>query len=295
MNSSKNDYLKKRDEPEQSVLYVIGTPIGNLGDLSPRARFLLKNVSIIACEDTRRSGQLIRGLGSKSRLLSFHSHNTQKRIPQLLTLLKEGKSLGLISDAGIPGISDPGEELISEVIKEGFKVIAIPGSCAAITALASSGLPSSRFSFEGFLPLKDKYRKERLKEIANERKTSIIYESPHRLLQLLQELSKYCGKERPIHIARELTKIHEEHIHSDINSAIDFFIKNKPIGEFTIILGGNENLECVTYNDAELLVKMQELIISGKGANLAAKEISEQTGKPKRYLYQILHDHQHNS
>ena len=294
MNSLKNKCLKKQDEPAPSVLYVIGTPIGNLGDLSPRARLILRNVSIIACEDTRHSGQLVRALGSKSRLLSFHSHNTQKRIPELLNLLKEGNSLGLISDAGIPGISDPGEELVAKAIKEGLKVIAIPGSCAAITALVSSGLPSSRFTFEGFLPLKGKERKERLKEIASEKKTSVLYESPHRLIKLLQELSEYCGKERPIHIARELTKLHEEHIHCDINSAIDLFEKRKPIGEFTIILGGNENTDFVDYDDSELLEKMKDLILNGKGKNSAAKEIAEKTGKSKRYLYQILHDNIQN-
>ncbi len=290
MNSSKNDCLKRQGEPAPSVLYIIGTPIGNLGDLSPRARFLLKNVSIIACEDTRHSGQLVRALGSRSRLVSFHSHNTQKRIPQLLSLLKEGNSLGLISDAGIPGISDPGEELVAKAIKEGLKVIAVPGSCAAITALVSSGFPSSRFTFEGFLPLKNKQRKERLKEIASEKKTSVLYESPHRLIQLLQELCEYCGKERPIHIARELTKLHEEHIHSDISSAIDFFENKKPIGEYTIILGGNVNSDFVDYDDSELLEKMKNLILNGKGTNSAAKEIAEKTGKSKRYLYQIIHD-----
>ena len=289
MNSREKDFADKRLEPSDGVLYIIGTPIGNLGDLSPRARSILKNVSLIACEDTRRSGQLIRRLESKVPLISFHSHNTSKRIPELLSHLSENKSLALISDAGIPGISDPGENLVASVKKAGFKVIAIPGACAAITALVSSGLPTARFCFEGFLPIKEKERKKRLKEISSEIRTSIIYESPHKLIQLLKELETYCGHDRPLQIGRELTKMHEQHIGPNIATALKHFLEIKPKGEFTLILGGNTSAPTIHYKDAELLEKMRNLVQQGYSSNEAAKEIAFETNQSKRYLYEILH------
>jgi len=175
----------QRDEPAASHLYLVGTPIGHLGDFSPRAKALLTTVDVIACEDTRHSGQLLSNLQSRGRRLSFHQHNTRTRLPQLLDLLAEGNSLAVISDAGLPGISDPGEELAAAARSAGHPVICIPGPCAATTALVSSGLPSGRFCFEGFLPTKGRERKARLMEIAAEQRTSVLYEAPHRLINLL--------------------------------------------------------------------------------------------------------------
>ena len=282
--------MNNRIEPSEGVLYIVGTPIGNLGDLSPRARSVLEKVSIIACEDTRYSGQLIRRIGSKAPLFSFYRHNTQKKIPQLISFLDEGKSVALISDAGMPGISDPGEQLVSRVREAGFEVITIPGACAAITALASSGFPSERFCFEGFLPHKGSERKKRLNQIEKETRTSIIYESPHRLIQLLEELTELCGNERQIHIARELTKLHEQKISSDIKSALEHFRLNKPIGEFTIILKGNTSKQDNELTEVELLQEMQELIKEGKSARDAAKQIAQSQGLSKRKLYNLLHN-----
>ena len=164
----------QRDEPASGCLYLVGTPIGHLGDLSPRAKAVLAGVTVIACEDTRHSGQLLSTLQAKGRRLSFHQHNTRTRLPQLLQALSDGESVAVISDAGLPGISDPGEELAAEARSAGFEVICIPGPCAATTALVSSGLPSSRFCFEGFLPVKGKERRQRLEQIATEPRTTVL-------------------------------------------------------------------------------------------------------------------------
>jgi len=197
---------KERSEPCPRTLYLVGTPIGNLGDLSPRAKSILKNVSLIACEDTRRSGKLLKKIESKVPLLSYHKHNFKSRQSQLLEKLESNESIALISDAGLPGINDPGEELVSAAKSNSYEVICIPGPCAAITALVISGLPSQRFCFEGFLPKKQTMRKKRLEDISQELRTTVIYESPHKLIKLLEDLSIVCGKERPIQVARELTK-----------------------------------------------------------------------------------------
>ena len=166
--------MKQRAEPAAGVLYVVGTPIGHLGDLSPRARDLLIAVDTIACEDTRHSGQLLSRIGSTARRCSFHQHNTRTRIPQLLLELEEGRSVALISDAGLPGISDPGQDLVAAARLSGCEVISIPGPCAATTALVSSGLPTDRFCFEGFLPAKGRERRDRLAFLASEQRTSVI-------------------------------------------------------------------------------------------------------------------------
>ena len=191
----------QRQEPAPGTLYLVGTPIGHLGDLSPRARELLSQVDVIACEDTRHSGQLLASLGAQGRRLSFHQHNTRSRLPQLLELLKQPLSLALISDAGLPGISDPGEALAAAARADGHEVICIPGPCAATTALVSSGLPSGRFCFEGFLPTKARDRQQRLRDIARESRTTVLYEAPHRLLALLDELASHCGEDRPLQVA----------------------------------------------------------------------------------------------
>ncbi len=290
MNFEEKEILNQRLEPASGVLYVVGTPIGNLGDLSPRAKSLLKNVSAIACEDTRHSGQLLRGLGTTTTpLISFHTHNIQSRIPKLLALLKNGESLALISDAGLPGISDPGEELVCAARTEGLSVICIPGPCAATTALVTSGLPSNRFCFEGFLPSKAKDRKQRLSMIVYEQRTTIIYEAPHRLLKLLHELIELCGEGRPLLVARELTKRYEEQIGPNIGAVIKHFMKNKPKGECTLVLGGATSIENEQLSSSELIDKMQMLIKNGASSNEAARKLAEETVHSKRFLYNLLH------
>ncbi len=290
MDSLEKDILSKRLEPSSGVLYVVGTPIGNLGDLSPRAISILQKVSAIACEDTRRSGHLLKKIGAKAPLLSFYKHNTKSRVPKLLKLLKDGQSLAIISDAGLPGISDPGEALVSAARAEGHDVICIPGPCAATTALVSSGLPSKRFCFEGFLPTKSITRREVLGIISKETRTTVIYEAPHRLVRLLKELSDLCGKERPLRVARELTKLHEQQVGTTIGDALDYFSKFRPLGECTIVLGGAPSELDIELSRSELITKMEVLIKAGSTPSEAAREIAIQTGQTKRLLYALLHD-----
>ncbi len=290
MDLKNNHELQQRLEPYPGTLYVVGTPIGNLGDLSPRANAILKNVSLIACEDTRRSGQLLKTIRSKVPLLSYHKNNLKSRQSHILEILKSNGSIALISDAGLPGISDPGEELVLAAKSNSFEVICIPGPCAATTALAISGLPSQRFCFEGFLPKKQSIRKKRLKDISQENRTTIIYESPHKLIKLLEDLIIVCGKERPIQISRELTKRYEESIGKTIEEAHSYFITNKPRGEFTLVLGGNENNQQKgEISEMEALEKLNRLIKQGEKPNIAARNIAEETGYKKNWLYSKLH------
>tara|TARA_Y100001968_G_scaffold7881_1_gene6673 strand:- start:366 stop:1253 length:888 start_codon:yes stop_codon:yes gene_type:complete len=280
---------QEKVEPYPGTLYIVGTPIGNLGDLSPRATSILKNVSLIACEDTRRSKQLLIKIKSKVPLLSYHKHNFKSRQSKLLELLKNSESIALISDAGLPGINDPGEELVNAARSNSHEVICIPGPCAATTALVISGLPSQRFCFEGFLPTKQSIRKKRLEEISQEHRTTVIYESPHKLMSLLENLSHLCGKERPIQISRELTKRYEESIGKTIEEVIEHFIINKPKGEFTIVLGGNNDNKEKKISESEALNKLNSLIAKGEKPNLAARTIAEETGYEKKWLYSKLH------
>ena len=178
----------RNEEPEDGILYLVGTPIGNLNDMSPRAINILANVSLIACEDTRQTRKIMNKFSISNNLVSFNKENSLKKIQDLINDLKAGKSIALVSDAGMPGICDPGENLVSQVKSQGYDVICIPGACAAITALVSSGMPSSKFIFEGFLPKKKVDREKILFEISKNEKTTIVYESPHRLKKLLREL-----------------------------------------------------------------------------------------------------------
>tara|TARA_Y100001968_G_scaffold71642_1_gene62879 strand:- start:1450 stop:2331 length:882 start_codon:yes stop_codon:yes gene_type:complete len=281
-------FLEQRLEPEPGTLYIVGTPIGNLNDLSPRAKRILKNVSLIACEDTRRSGQLLKVIESKVAMISYHKHNLKSRLNQILEILKENQSVALISDAGMPAISDPGQELVIAAKENKHQIICIPGPCAAITALAISGLESQRFCYEGFLPRKKSTRKKRLIDISKEERTTIIYESPHQLINLLKELSIYCGNERPIQISRELTKRYEESIGSTIEEVIEYFQDNLPKGEFTIVLGGNSQNKN-KISESEALDKVKVLVNNGQRSKDAAQKISQETGYSKKWLYSKLH------
>ena len=281
---------ESKSEPLPGTLYLVGTPIGNLGDLSPRAKSILKNVSLIACEDTRRSGQLLKKIEAQTPLLSYHKHNIKSRSPQLLKILEENGSVALISDAGLPGISDPGEELVQTARSKKHKVVCIPGACAATTALVISGLPSKRFCFEGFLPKKQSARRKVLTHISKEERTTIIYESPHQIVNLLKELSSLCGEDRPIQISRELTKVFEESIGQTIKQALEYFETNSPKGEFTIVLGGNTNYKKkAKINKLDVINRIKSLIDNGHKPKEAAKIVSEETGYAKNFLYSELH------
>ena len=248
-----NSLLSYRSqEPEKGVLYIVGTPIGNLLDLSLRAKNILEKVNFIACEDTRRTRKIMNSLEISNRLISFNQHSSAKKIPTIIKHLTSGESVALVSDAGMPGICDPGEDLVKEIRLIGGEIICIPGPCAALTALVSSGLPSSKFVFEGFLPKKQSDREKVLSKICQTQKTTILFESPHRFRKLLEELKSHCGGDRIIHIARELTKKFEEHVNTDIDNAIKLFNEKKVIGEFTIVIKGKDKLEDVKFDELNL-------------------------------------------
>lgn len=217
-------------------LYVVSTPIGNLGDISFRAVEILKTVDLIAAEDTRRASILTRKYGISTPRLSYHEHNARRRIPELLKKLQTGKSVALISDAGTPGISDPGYVLIRSCIDNSIPVVAIPGAAAFLAALVISGLPTDRFVFEGFLPVKNK-RKKRLESIAHENRTIVLYESPHRVDRTVKDLLRHCG-DREVVLVREITKLYEEVIRTNLSGAIGIFERRKPRGEYVLILRG---------------------------------------------------------
>jgi 16S rRNA (cytidine1402-2'-O)-methyltransferase len=280
-------------EPAAGVLYLVGTPIGNLGDLSPRARQVLAGVSLIACEDTRRSGLLLHQLGLRqgekiARLASFHQHNQNSRIPELLAALAAGQAVAVVSDAGLPGISDPGEALVAAARHAGHGVICIPGPSAVTTALVSSGLPTERFCFEGFLPAKTSQRRARLAELADEPRTVVLFEAPHRLLELLEDLLANLG-DRPLRVARELTKRHEEQVGPSVSAALEHFRRVAPQGECTLVLGGAPPAAAAVWNETELRSELAALLAQGLSRREAARTLAERSGHSKRELYGLLH------
>ena len=274
-------------EPENGVLYLVGTPIGNLADISQRALNILEKVFFIACEDTRHTKRIMNTYKISNKMESFNSYNSFKKIPKIVDLLEDGKSIALVSDAGMPGICDPGEELVRRTILTGHEVICIPGPCAAITALVSSGLPSSKFIFEGFLPKKKIEREKILLEISKCEKTTIIYESPHKINKLLKELKEYCGGSRRIRVARELTKKFEEHIGQNADELIEFFNNNEAKGEFTILVGGNLDKKNSTINNLILKDELHELVGLGLTLSSASKYLAKKNNLSKRYIYNL--------
>ena len=276
----------KNLEPESRVLYIVGTPIGNLNDLSLRAINILKNVSLIACEDTRETKKIMRKFEITNNLISFNKHNSFKKISSIIKDLNSGKSIALVSDAGMPGICDPGEDLIKNAINNGINVICIPGPSAVLTALVSSGLPSSRFVFEGFLPKKNSERKKILLEISNNEKTTIFFESPKRLKKSLEELKYYCGGEREIQVFRELTKMFEEHIGKNINEILAFFEKKEVLGEITVVVKGISKIND-EFDKKTLKKELKELTEAGLSLPAASRYLAKRNNLSKNFIYNL--------
>ena len=278
----------KSQEPENSFLYIVGTPIGNLGDLSLRALNILKNVSLIACEDTRQTRKILSKYHFTNRLISFNKHNFQKKTPGIIKELYSGKSVALVSDAGMPSICDPGEELIKEVRTNGIKIICIPGPCAALTALVKSGFPSSKFIFEGFLPKKKSDREKILFQISKYEKTTILYESPNRLKKLLFELKHYLGGKKEIQISRELTKKFEEQIGNNINEVINYLDGKEILGEITIVIKGKDKSnEKSEINKIYLKQELIDLVKAGLSLSKAASYLARKSNLPKSEIYKL--------
>ncbi|MBQ4140518.1 MAG: 16S rRNA (cytidine(1402)-2'-O)-methyltransferase [Clostridia bacterium] len=277
-------YTEERNKVEKSLLYLVATPIGNLADITERALKVLSEVDFVAAEDTRNSGLLLSRLGIKKPMISYHDHNRTERGPEIVERLKGGESCALISDAGMPAISDPGEELVALCAREGIRVSIIPGACAAVSALALSGLSTRRFAFEGFLPVSGKERKKRLTDIAKDERTLIIYEAPHRLKKTLAEFCEYFGSDRRIALCRELTKLNEEIIRMTLAAACEYYESVEPRGEYVLVIDGapeaTEAEESVNIAD-----RAAALIAGGMSQKDAIKTIVKETGLPKNKVY----------
>ena len=268
-------------------LYVVGTPIGNLEDISPRAVRILGEADFIAAEDTRVTVKLLNHFDIKKEMLSYYEHNKNTKGNLILERILKGESCALVSDAGMPAISDPGEDLVRAAHTAGITVESVPGPSALVTALAISGMESGRFCFEGFLSVNKISRKKHLDELKNERRTMIFYEAPHKLNATLKDMLKVFG-DRKIALVRELTKIHETVLNTTLSGAVEFYTDNPPKGEFVLIIEGKkeEETELYTLKDAVALAK--KLTEEGKSTSSAAKEAAEISGIKKGDIYKAL-------
>lgn len=268
-----------------STLCLVPTPIGNLSDISPRARQALADADFIAAEDTRVALRLLNHLELKKPLVSYYEHNKEGSGPKIVARILTGQRCALVSDAGSPAISDPGEDLVRLCAEAGIPVTAIPGPCAAITALSISGLPTGRFCFEGFLSTNKKSRQAHLDGLRGETRTMIFYEAPHKLTATLADLSAVFGAERRISLCRELTKLHEEVLRMTLGEAMDYYAENAPRGEFVLIVEGAAPKAPEAVSEADALEAVRALIGQGLSRKDAVRRVSEQTGIPKNELY----------
>lgn len=266
------------------TLYLVGTPIGNLGDFSPRAAETLEKVDFIAAEDTRVTLKLLSHLGIKKELVSYHEHNQRQRGPQILERLQNGESCALCSDAGMPCISDPGEELVRLCAQHGIPVQSVPGPTAAMTALALSGLSVGRFTFEGFLSVKKGSREEHLASLKEEPRTMVFYEAPHKLPSTLKDLLRVLG-DRKIALCRELTKVYEEVHRTTLAQAAAYYEEHPPRGEFVLVVEGAPPKKESQVSRKEALALVQQLCGEGMSLSAAAREAARRTGHPKGELY----------
>lgn len=268
-------------------LYVVGTPIGNLEDFSPRAQRILNEVDFIAAEDTRVTIKLLNHLNISKPMVAYFEHNKKERGITVIEKILSGQTCAIVTDAGMPAISDPGEDLIRECHQNGIPVESVPGPTAFATALALSGMPSGRFCFEGFLSVNKPSRKQHLDEIKNEKRTLIFYEAPHKLIKTLVDMYEALG-DRKIAIVREITKIHETVMRTSFSEAIEYYKQNEPRGEYVLIIeGAKEEKRSYTLSDAVAIAK--ELIKEGNSTSSAAKEAAQVTDIKKSDIYkQIL-------
>lgn len=276
------------EEVKPGTLYIVGTPIGNLEDMTFRAIKILQNVDAIAAEDTRHTGKLRQHFQINTPQISYHEHNQQKRQEELLRRLQEGESIALVTDAGMPGISDPGYDLVKACIEAGVTVVPIPGVTAVITALVAAGLPIDRFVFEGFLPTQNKERNNRLEILKDEHRTIVFYESPHRLIDTLTDLAATFGEYRQIVLARELTKLYEEFWRGKIKDAISLYQGEKhPKGEYTLVVAGAPEDKKELLSEAEVREELQKLFDRGISKSQASKQLAHLTSMPRQFLYKI--------
>lgn len=268
------------------TLYIVGTPIGNLGDMTFRGVETLKTVDLIAAEDTRHTGKLLQHFQIQTPQISYYEHNQNRRIPEVLEKLRQGKAIALVTDAGIPGISDPGYELVKACIEAGIEVIPIPGVSACLTALSVSGLETDRFKFEGFLPSKNKLRQQQLEELRSQSHTIILYESPHHLRQTLQDLSETLGSDRKIVLARELTKLYEEFWRGSLGEAVEYYQNTEPKGEYTLVVAGQIK-EMPELSETAIKAELEALLSQGLTRSQASRQLAQNISLPRRQIYQL--------
>ena len=268
------------------ILYLVGTPIGNLGDFSPRAVQTLKEADFIAAEDTRVTLKLLNHFSVKKPMVSYFEHNRRERGEQIVARMLAGESCALVTDAGMPAVSDPGEDLVALCHERGIRVCAVPGPAAFVTALALSGLPAGRFTFEGFLSVNKRSRKEHLASLAGEARTMIFYEAPHKLPATLKDLAATFGPERPISLCRELSKLHEEIRRTTLGEAESWYGQNPPKGEFVLVVegGGLEQEEKPTLEQG--LARVRQLMDEGSTRRDAVRQAAEELALSRNALYE---------
>ncbi len=268
-------------------LYVVGTPIGNLGDMSPRAIEILGSADFIAAEDTRVTLKLLNKFEIHTPLVSYHEHNYMTMGPKIVERLQAGESCALVTDAGMPAISDPGEDLVRLCRENGVDVMSVPGPSALITALAISGMSSRRFCFEGFLSAQKSERRAALSELAAEKRTIIFYESPHRLLATLSDMVAAFG-DRPIAVVKELTKLHENVIRTSLVAAVDYFTENQPKGEFVLIVEGAGEIQREALDFEQAVAIAKGYIADGMQPTAAAKRAAAESGLKRADIYKAI-------
>ncbi|MBE6536475.1 MAG: 16S rRNA (cytidine(1402)-2'-O)-methyltransferase [Ruminococcaceae bacterium] len=285
--------MSEKNKTEKSTIYLVATPIGNLADVTERAKKVLSEVDFIGAEDTRNSLKLLTCLGIKKELVSYHEHNKKASGERIIERVLLGESCAIITDAGMPAISDPGEDIVRLAAAAGIRVSVIPGACAAVSALSLSGLATGRFAFEGFLSPNKKEREERLSEIKNERRTMIIYEAPHKLKNTISDLASTFGDERKISLCRELTKLNEEVVRTTLGEAKKYYESNEPRGEYVLILeGANEAGVSLSGDNPLLSLSPEEHVKHYENEGLkrmdAIKAAAKDRGMAKSDLYKIL-------
>ena len=267
------------------MLYLVPTPIGNLGDISPRCRETLEKADFIAAEDTRVTLKLLNYLGIKKSLVSYFEHNKTQKGDWIVERILAGETCALVSDAGSPAISDPGEDLVKLCHENGVTVCAIPGPCAVITALSISGQATGRFCFEGFLSTAKKSRKEHLSSLVNETRTMIFYEAPHKLVNTLEDMAEVFGADRNISLCRELTKLHEEVIRTTLGSALALYAENDPKGEFVLVVAGAQPIEKEVATPEDAARRVSQLMAEGMSRKDAVKQAAKELDLPKNVVY----------
>ena len=283
-----NSAAGRRAGGSRGTLYVVATPLGNLGDLSPRAAGILRQASVVAAEDTRRTRGLLSHLGASPTLLSFHAHSGERRVDTLLEILSEGRDVALVTDAGTPGVSDPGTDLVAAALEAGFAVVPIPGPSAVATALSAAGIPADRYLFLGFVPRKGGERSRLLARAATEEWSVVFFEAPPRLVGLLEDLAAVAGADRKALVARELTKLHEELRRGTLAGLADYYSGVPPRGELTIVMEGTGTPAAAPDRTADAVEEATALLAEGLSRREVARRLTETHGMSRNDAYRLV-------